>query len=34
MIHVDWMIGSGQVDIDGIGADGTVEPVFRQGEWA
>ncbi len=34
MIHVDWMIGSGMVDIDGIGADGTVEAVFRQGEWA
>jgi len=34
MIHVDWMIGSGEVDIDGIGADGAVEPVFRRGEWA
>jgi aminopeptidase len=34
IIHVDWMIGSGQVDIDGIGADGVRVPVFRQGEWA
>ena len=34
MIHVDWMIGSGLVDIDGIGVDGTAEPVFRRGEWA
>ncbi|WP_426036446.1 aminopeptidase [Cypionkella sp. TWP1-2-1b2] len=34
MIHVDWMIGSGLVDIDGIGADGSVEAVFRRGEWA
>lgn len=34
IIHVDWMIGSGQVDIDGIAADGTKVPVFRRGEWA
>ncbi len=34
IIHVDWMIGSGQVDIDGIGADGARVPVFRRGEWA
>ncbi|ARO15604.1 aminopeptidase [Ketogulonicigenium robustum] len=34
MIHIDWMIGSGQVDIDGVAADGTRTPVFRQGEWA
>ncbi|MEO5620383.1 MAG: aminopeptidase [Cypionkella sp.] len=34
IIHVDWMIGSSQVDIDGIGADGVRVPVFRQGEWA
>jgi aminopeptidase len=34
IIHVDWMIGSGQVDIDGIGADGVRVPVFRRGEWA
>jgi aminopeptidase len=34
MIHVDWMIGSGQVDIDGIHADGRKTPVFRKGEWA
>jgi aminopeptidase len=34
LIHIDWMIGSGQIDIDGIGQDGTVEPVMRQGEWA
>ena len=34
IIHVDWMIGSGQVDIDGIGADGSRTPVMRQGEWA
>ncbi len=33
-IHIDWMIGSGQIDIDGIGQDGSVTPVMRQGEWA
>lgn len=34
LIHIDWMIGSDQVDIDGIGADGSRTPVMRQGEWA
>ncbi|KAB8140444.1 aminopeptidase [Chloroflexia bacterium SDU3-3] len=33
-IHVDFMIGSGEVDIDGVTADGAREPVMRQGEWA
>jgi len=33
LIHVDWMIGSGQLDIDGITATGGVEPLMRQGEW-
>ena len=33
-IHIDWMIGSGQIDIDGIGQDGSVTPVMRKGEWA
>ena len=33
LIHVDWMIGSGKLDIDGIAASGTVEPLMRQGEW-
>jgi aminopeptidase len=32
--HVDFMIGSEQMDIDGIKADGTSEPVFRKGNWA
>jgi aminopeptidase len=32
--HVDFMIGSPQMDIDGIAEDGTREPVMRQGEWA
>lgn len=34
LIHVDFMIGSNQMDIDGIRADGTREAVMRKGEWA
>jgi len=34
MIHTDFMIGSPQMDIDGIRDDGTREAVMRQGEWA
>ena len=34
LIHIDWMIGSAKTDIDGIRADGSRVPVFRQGEWA
>lgn len=33
-IHIDWMIGSSQIDIDGVHADGRRVPVFRKGEWA
>ena len=32
--HVDFMIGSPKMDIDGIKQDGSREPVMRQGEWA
>lgn len=32
--HVDFMIGSTDLDIDGYLADGTVVPVFRAGNWA
>jgi aminopeptidase len=34
LIHIDWMIGSNRIDIDGIDADGRRVPVFRKGEWA
>jgi aminopeptidase len=34
LIHVDFMFGSGQMDVDGVNADGTTEPVMRAGEWA
>jgi aminopeptidase len=33
-IHIDWMIGSDKIDIDGVDADGRRVPVFRKGEWA
>ncbi len=33
LIHVDWMIGSDKLDIDGITATGVVEPLMRKGEW-
>ncbi|MDP4156794.1 MAG: aminopeptidase [Bacillota bacterium] len=32
--HVDFMIGSEQMDIDGITADGKTEAIFRGGNWA
>ena len=34
LTHVDFMVGSPQMDIDGIKEDGRREPVMRQGEWA
>ncbi len=33
LIHVDWMIGSGKMDVDGVAKDGTTEPLMRSGEW-
>ena len=34
LIHIDWMIGSGAIDVDGIKQDGSSVPVMRRGEWA
>jgi len=34
LTHNDFMIGSAEMDIDGITADGSREPVMRAGEWA
>jgi aminopeptidase len=33
-VHVDFMVGSAELDVDGITREGAVEPVMRQGEWA
>jgi aminopeptidase len=32
-IHIDWMIGSDRIDVDGVLKDGRREPVMRGGEW-
>lgn len=31
--HVDFMIGSAEIDVDGVLADGSTEPLMRRGEW-
>ncbi|MBS1818258.1 MAG: aminopeptidase [Acidobacteria bacterium] len=31
--HVDFMIGSPQLDVDGVLRDGSVEPLMRKGTW-
>jgi aminopeptidase len=33
LIHVDWMIGSAAMNVDGIAQDRTAEPIMRRGEW-
>lgn len=32
--HVDFMVGSGEMNIDAIAEDGSKTPIFRNGEWA
>lgn len=34
LVHVDFMIGAADLEIDGITEDGRSEPIFRQGNWA
>lgn len=34
LVHVDFMIGSKDLDIDGVSIDGSIVPVFRNGNWA
>ncbi len=33
-IHLDFMMGSGQLNVDGVTPDDSTEPVMRSGEWA
>jgi aminopeptidase len=33
-IHLDFMIGSGEMEVDGLSSDGSAEPIMRGGEWA
>ena len=33
-VHVDFMIGSGELDVDGVLPNGATEPLMRKGEWA
>jgi len=33
LIHVDWMIGSDQMDVDGLKGTAPPVPLMRQGEW-
>jgi aminopeptidase len=32
--HVDFMLGSAELDVDGVRGDGSSEPLMRAGEWA
>ena len=34
LTHVDFMVGSAELDINGELADGTIEPIFKKGNWA
>jgi len=33
-IHIDFMIGSSEMDVEGILENGNTEPIMRKGEWA
>jgi aminopeptidase len=33
LIHVDWMIGSAAISVDGVTASNELEPLIRDGEW-
>ena len=33
IIHIDWMIGSGSIDVRGKDQNGNFIPIFKNGEW-
>ncbi|HEY1742698.1 MAG TPA: aminopeptidase [Granulicella sp.] len=33
LIHVDWMIGGATMNVDGLSADGSAEPLMCAGDW-
>jgi aminopeptidase len=32
-IHTDFMIGSNELEVDGVTADGEAVPILRNGDW-
>lgn len=34
LVHVDFMVGSAEMNIDGVTKEGHREPIFRNGNWA
>lgn len=34
LVRFDCMIGSDEMDVDGVMEDGAAEPIMRGGEWA
>ena len=32
-VHTDFMIGSPELDVDGVDADGIAIPILRGGDW-
>jgi aminopeptidase len=34
LVHSDFMMGSGELDVDGVLPNGEMEPLIRAGEWA
>ena len=34
IVHVDFMIGSADLHIDGVRENGASEPLMRRGEWS
>ena len=34
ILHMDFMIGSEKVNVNGMLKDGSIEPIMKNGEWA